>query len=506
MSRAAIGRLVILGGGTAGWLAAAILARALGRRVEISLVESAAIGTVGVGEATIPQIRLVNRFLGLDEDSVLRASEATFKLGIEFHGWRRPEGSYIHAFGGIGIPLGTLPFYQYWLRRIHEGGALDLRDFSLNAVAARAHRFLRRERWGETPLPGINYAYHFDATLYARFLRRHAEGQGVRRIEGRVVDVEREGENGFLRALLLEGGERVAGDFFLDCSGFRGLLIAGEMGVGFADWSDWLPCDRAVAVGCARTEPLLPYTQAIARPAGWQWRIPLQHRIGNGHVYASAHMSDDEATAILMCSLDGKALGEPRLLHFKAGMREAVWEKNCLALGLASGFLEPLESTSIHLIQSGLERLLDLFPDRHCEPHLVAEYNRRTRVEFESVRDFLILHYYANGRPEPFWRERAVMHIPPELAERIALFRASGRIHRRADELFTEASWLQVLVGQGIIPEHHHPFADALTTAEMDEYFSHIRTLIDRAVAEMPEHADYIARHCAAIDPPGAPA
>ncbi len=498
MSAAAIRRLVILGGGTAGWLAAAILARAFGRRLEISLVESAAIGTVGVGEATIPQIRLVNQFLGLDEDAVLRASEATFKLGIEFRGWRRPDDAYMHAFGGIGIPLGTLPFHQYWLRRIHEGGELDLWDFSLNAAAAHAGRFLRRERWGATPLPGINHAYHFDATLYARYLRQYAEGRGVRRIEGRVVDVERDGETGFLRALALEGGEPVAGDFFIDCSGFRALLIAGALGVGFADWSDWLPCDRAVAVACARTEPLLPYTQAIARPAGWQWRIPLQHRIGNGHVYASAHMSDDEAVAILMAHLDGEPLGEPRLLRFKAGMREAVWEKNCLALGLSSGFLEPLESTSIHLIQSGLERLLDLFPDRHCEPHLVAEYNRRTRLEFESVRDFLILHYHANERDEPFWRERAARHIPPGLAERIALFRASGRIHRRADELFTEASWLQILVGQGIMPARHHPLADSITATEMDEYFANIRTLIGRAVGGMPAHADYVAQHCAA--------
>ncbi len=494
--------VVIVGGGTAGWIAAAVLAQAMGGQLRIRLIESEAIGTIGVGEATIPQIRLLNRFLGLDEWEVLRRSQGTIKLGIRFYDWDRVGASYIHAFGDIGLPLGLLGFPPYWLRARAMGLAGGLWDYSLNARTAAQHRFAPLEDDAASPLGGLKFAYHFDAALYARQLASYAQKRGVVRTEGRIVASECDPENGYLRAVTLEGGQRIEGDFFLDCSGFRGLLIAGEMGVGYADWSAWLPCDRAVVVGSERTEPLHPFTKAMARPAGWQWRIPLQHRTGNGHVYSSAHMSDDEAARLLLGSLDGRTLGEPRVLHFTSGMRERVWARNCLALGLAAGFMEPLESTSIHLIQSAVQRLIALFPDARLDPAVIAEYNRQTRREWEHVRDFLILHYHANRRGDTdFWRACAAMTVPERLAHKMRLFAAAGHLFRDGEELFTDVAWLQVLIGQGIEPQGYHPLADTITATEMDEYFANMRTLIGRAVAAMPRHADFIARHCAAPNP-----
>ncbi len=490
--------LVILGGGTAGWMAAAVLARGLGRGVRLTLVESAAIGTVGVGEATIPQIRHLNSFLGLDEAEFLKASAGTIKLGIRFEGWWRPAAGYIHAFSDIGVPAGLIGFHHYWLRarrQLGEDAAGDLWDHSLNAVAAGRDRFAPMERVGETPIAGIRHAYHFDASRYAGLLRRHAESMGVHRIEGRVVGVERVTETGDIAALRLDDGRRVAGDFFIDCSGFRGLLIAGEMKAGFEDWSHWLPCDRAVAIGCEATRPFRPFTQAFACDAGWQWRIPLRHRTGNGHVYASDLIDDETAARALLDRLDGAAIGEPRVIRFRAGRRRAAWVGNCLALGLAAGFLEPLESTSIHLVQSGLQRFLEMWPARRPSSVLVAEYNRRTAEEWEAIRDFLILHYHLNARPEgELWRACREMAIPDRLAHRIALFRESARLYPEPAELFTEMAWLQVMIGQGVMPRDHHPIADLMPADELASFLERIRIVIARAVAAMPTHDDFLLR------------
>ncbi len=497
MSDARIRRVVIVGGGTAGWLTAALLARALGSQLKIALVESAEIGTVGVGEATIPQILHVNRFLGLDEDDMLRAVHGTFKLGVQLNDFTRVGESYLHAFGDLGLPLGLTPFHHYWLRSRGRPGAQSLWAHSLNAAAAAQLRFARLDTVPNSPLGGIRYAYHFDASLYGQYLRRHIAPGIVERIEGKVVDVRLHAEDGYIESLLLDGGATVEGDFFIDCSGFRGLLIEGALQAGYENWQHWLPCDRALAVGSAPGGPMRPYTQALARSAGWQWRIPLQTRTGNGHVYCSQYISDDEAAAQLLANLETEALSEPRPLRFVTGMRKLAWKRNCLALGLAAGFMEPLESTSIHLVQSGVNRLLAMFPDRHCDRALVDEYNRQTRFEYERVRDFLILHYKATERTDtPFWQRCGAMEIPPELARRIELFRRTGMIFREGDELFAETGWLQVLLGQRIEPARHHPLADDLSEQQLDHFLADVRTLVNRAVATLPPHHEYVARHC----------
>jgi tryptophan halogenase len=499
MSESRIRRVVIVGGGTAGWMTAAVLSRAMGESLDIHLVESDAIGTVGVGESTIPQIRNVNRFLGIDEDAMLRATSGTFKLAIEFNDWVRPGHSYLHAFGDVGLPVGPLPFQQYWLRRRAESGAEDLATYSLNATAAKACRMARIEKIGTSPMAGIKYAFQLDAGLYGRMLRTYAERLGVKRTEGQVVDVRLRGEDGFIESVVLESGARVDGDLFIDCSGFRGLLIEGALKSGYEDWRDWLPCDRALAVASAPTSPMRPYTQANARPAGWQWRIPLQHRTGNGHVYCSEHMSDDEAAAILLGSLDGEPLGEPRPLTFTPGVRRQIWSRNCVAIGLAAGFVEPLESTAIHLIQSGISRLLSLFPDRGFDRAVIDEYSRNTRREYEQVRDFLVLHYRTTERRDtPFWRHCAALPSPEGLRHKLDIFNATGQIFREGEELFTEQSWLQVMVGQGLLPRRHHPLADHLPSAKLTEFLNSIRALIGGAVGQMTSHERFVAEHCAA--------
>jgi tryptophan 7-halogenase len=490
-----IRRIVIVGGGTAGWMAAALLAKALGAGVAIRLVESAEIGTVGVGEATIPQIRHINRFLGLDEDDMLRAVHGTYKLGVQLDGFGRLGDSYLHAFGDLGLPLGLTPFHHYWLRSRSRADAPDLWAYSLNAAAAAENRFAPLESVPNSPIGGIRYAYHFDASRYAQYLREHIAPGAVQRIEGKVVDVRLRAGDGFIESLQLDNGEIVEGDFFIDCSGFRGLLIEGALNTGYENWQHWLPCDRALAVASAPGGPMRPYTQASARTAGWQWRIPLRHRVGNGHVYCSRFISDDEAAAQLLANLETEALGDPRPLRFVTGMRALAWNRNCLALGLAAGFMEPLESTSIHLVQSGINRLLAMFPDRHCEQQLVDEYNRQTRFEYERVRDFLILHYKATERTDtPFWQQCGAMDIPPALTRRIELFRRTGMIFREADELFTESGWVQVLLGQRIEPERHHPLADALTAEQLDGFLADIRTLVGRAKNTLPPHHEFVAR------------
>ncbi|MFZ8964868.1 MAG: tryptophan halogenase family protein [Steroidobacteraceae bacterium] len=492
-----IRQVVIAGGGTAGWMAAAVLSRAFGGRLSVRLVESEDIGTVGVGEATIPQIRLLTGMLGLDEDEFLRRTHGTLKLGIEFAGWGSPASRYLHAFGTVGRPLGLLPFHHYWLRARQAQPALDLWRYSLNARAAALGRAGRQEQVPRGLAQGLVHAFHFDASLVAGVLSEYAQQRGVTRIEGQIREV-RLSESGDLASLELADGRSIAGDFFLDCTGFRALLIGQALGVGYEDWTQWLPCDRAIAVPCSSPASPLPYTRAMARPAGWQWRIPLQHRLGNGHVFCSQFMGEDEATALLLANLDGEPLAAPRVLGFTTGRRREFWKRNCLALGLASGFMEPLESTSIHLVQSGLSRWLALYPGAGAGLPEAAEYNRQTAIEFERIRDFLILHYHANGRTEPFWQAMAGMAIPESLRDRLALFRASGRLFREGEELFTEMGWLQVMVGQGVIPAAWHPLADQLDAGQLAEFMTNVETLVERAAADLPSHESYLRERCAA--------
>ncbi|PVM84348.1 tryptophan halogenase family protein [Caulobacter endophyticus] len=493
-----IGRIVIVGGGTAGWMSAAMLARALGPGVAISLVESEAIGTVGVGEASIPQLRNFNAFIGLDEDAFLRATEGTIKLGIEFVDWLRPGHRYMHAFGPVGRPLGVTPFHHYWLDARRRGTAGD--DFwawSANALAARAGRFGRvptspAQAGGAEPL---TWAFHFDAALYARHLRTRAEARGVARVEGRIVGVDQDGETGFLRAVTLEGERRVEGDLFIDCSGFRGLLIQEALETGYEDWREWLPMDSAWAVPSRDEAPPVPYTRAWARDAGWQWRIPLRHRTGNGHVFSSAWTDKDAAARVLMDNLEGEALAEPRLLTFVTGRRKRSWNRNVVALGLAAGFMEPLESTSIHLVQSGLARLLALFPDKGFDPLLAAEFNRQTADEYARIRDFLVLHYKATEREDtPFWASRRTMEIPDTLAERMALFASSGRVFSRDDDLFKESSWVQVLLGQGVTPAATHPMTGVVADDQIDGWLDDLSRITARTAAALPSHAAFLGR------------
>jgi len=493
-------KVVIVGGGTAGWMTAAALARVLGDKVHITLVESDDIGTVGVGESTIPMIKLFNQVLGIDEDDFMRATQATFKLAIEFKDWGRIGDQYMHGFGIFGQDLATLPFYQYWLRMQQAGKAPPLENYSINRMAAKAGKFMRADRsHGNSPLADIVHAFHFDAGLYARYLRQYAEARGVHRIEGKVADVLTRSSDGHVDALRMENGDLIGGELFIDCSGFRGLLIEEALHTGFEDWSHWLPCDRAWAVPCELGEQLLPYTRASARPAGWQWRIGLQHRTGNGHVYSSKFMSDDEARALLLDSLDGRPLAEPRMLRFTAGKRKQVWNKNVVAVGLSSGFLEPLESTSIHMVQSTIARLITFFPDKGFSAPDIAEFNRQCAFEIERIRDFIILHYHATERDDtPFWKYVRTMEIPDTLREKMELWRTRGRIVRVDNELFAEVGWLQVLEGQRVPVAGHHPLADLMPEQEIADYLGDIASVIGKCVDQMPTHAAFIKARCAA--------
>jgi tryptophan 7-halogenase len=486
---------VIVGGGTAGWMAAAALRRFLPENYTITLVESDEIGTVGVGEATIPQIHLFNSALGLDEAEFLRETKASFKLGISFDDWLEQGHSYMHAFGGIGMPKGLLPFQHHWARGRSLGLSKPLLHYSLNELAARTLRMQRGRRTQASP--EMPYAYHFDAGLYAAYLRRNAEGNGVVRHEGKVQAVRRS-DTGDIAAVLLDDAREIAGDFFIDCSGFRGLLIEQELQTGYEDWSQWLLCDRAVAVPCAAAGDFTPYTRAIAHSAGWQWRIPLQHRIGNGHVYCSQYISDDEATATLLANIDGVALADPKPLHFVTGKRRRLWNRNCLAVGLSSGFMEPLESTSIHLIQSTISRFLSVLPRGGIDPSITAEFNRQADFEFARIRDFLILHYKANQRVgEPFWDHCRTMAIPDTLAAKIEQFRAAAYIHREHEELFTDVAWFQVMVGQGIEPENWNPVADSISSDDLQDFLEGIESALAAEAQAMPEHVDFLTRYCA---------
>lgn len=499
MSIKPIEKVVIVGGGTAGWIAASALAKAYGEQVRIELIESDAVGTVGVGEATIPQIRRLNAYLGLDENEFVRETSGTFKLGIEFVNWGQVGERYLHTFGSIGVNLSHTHFHQYWLRARQAGHNSSLWDYSLHQQAANECKFDRLDRVGNTSMTGLAYAFHFDAGRYALYLRRFAEGLGVVRTEGKITDVQLRAEDGFIQSVALENGDRIEGDLFVDCSGFRGLLIGDALSVPYHDWSHWLPCNRAVAVPCESAEKLLPYTRSTAHSAGWQWRIPLQHRIGNGHVFSSAFMDEEEATDILLQNLDGAPQADPRVLKFTTGRRDRFWEKNCVSLGLSSGFMEPLESTSIHLIQSNVDKLIHLFPDQQFAQPDIDEYNRQVGREFDLIRDFLILHYHQTQRTDSeFWNYCRTMSIPDSLAAKIELFHANGRLFPEGDDLFRDASWVQVMLGQNLMPQGYHPSANRLSDAQLTEFLSNVRTIVNKAVAPLPTHAAFIERHCAA--------
>ena len=488
--------VVIAGGGTAGWMVAAALARVLGPRLTITLVESSEIGIIGVGEATIPAIQQFNKLVKLDEVEFLRHTQGTFKLGIEFVDWHEKGHAYMHAFGPVGRDLAYIPFHHYWLRDQQSAGSLW--DYSFNWLAAKQARFARMERIPDTPLTGLLWAYHFDASLYAAYLSRLAQGMGVRRVDGKIAAVLQDSA-GDVRALKLEDGRELAAEFFVDCTGFRGVLIEQALKTGYEDWSHWLPCDRAMAVPSARNEPLLPYTRSTALEAGWQWRIPLQHRTGNGHVYCSAYTSDERARELLMANLDSEPLADPRPLRFTTGRRKLLWNRNVVCMGLASGFLEPLESTSIHLIQVAIQRLILLFPHRGDNEERRREFNRSAAAEYEYIRDFIILHYYANNRRgEPFWDACRDMSIPDSLRQRIELFRETAGIFCAPDDLFQLTSWLQVMWGQGVRPRATHPFVEAVAPPDRAGYLHDLRRLLGQAVQQVPDHAAFIAKYCAA--------
>lgn len=495
-------KLVIVGGGTAGWMTAAFLSKTMAGSVDITLVESDAIGTVGVGEATIPPILVFNKALGIDENDFLKASQGTFKLGIEFQNWGRQGEKYLHGFGGTGHKVGMTPFHHYFFRAKSEGMQDSLWDFSPSTIAAMAGKFAPIEQIPGSPVAGINYAYHFDAGLYAQYLRRYAESRDVTRVEGKVSQVVTDGETGFIQSVVLENGAEVAGDFFVDCSGFRALLIGEALGVGYKDYSHWLPCDRAIAVQSENVGAPRPYTQSIAHGAGWQWRIPLQHRTGNGHVFSSTYMSEDEAISILMNNLEGPALHDPRTIRFQTGRRDTFWKKNCVAFGLSGGFLEPLESTSIHLIQSAIVRFAKLFPKAGVSEILIEDYNRQTVAEFDYIADFIILHYHATQRDDTaFWRYCANMEIPDRLRRKMELFRAMAAIDREDNELFTEGSWLHVFLGQNVVPESYSILADDLSSKDLMDFMKNLRTIMDGFEKRLPRHADYLAQHCRAEPP-----
>ncbi|MGB9989501.1 tryptophan halogenase family protein [Pseudoduganella rhizocola] len=489
-----IRNVVIVGGGTAGWMTAAALSQLLGPKISLRLIESDDISTVGVGESTIPMIRLFNKVLGIDEDEFMLATKATFKLGIEFRDWGRLGDSYMHGFGKFGQDLETLNFYQYWLRMHLAGKAPDIERYSINRMASQQNRFMRADpSAGNSPLAEITHAFHLDAGLYAAYLRRYAEARGVVRTEGKVLDAQLRAD-GHVESVRMENGAVIGAELFIDCSGFRGLLIEQTLKTGFEDWTHWLPCDRAWAVPCELAADLPPYTRASARPAGWQWRIGLQHRTGNGHVFSSRYMSDDEAAGILMGSLDGKPLAEPKMLRFTAGKRRKVWNRNVVAIGLSSGFLEPLESTSIHLIQSTIARLISFFPDQEFCQADIDEFNRQCDFEVERIRDFLILHYHATERNDtPFWDYCRTMDIPDTLRAKMDLWRNRGRIVRLADELFAEVGWLQVLHGQRIRPRGYHPLVDLQSEEDIGQYLQDIEHVIAQCVSVMPKHADFVA-------------
>ncbi len=486
-------RVVIAGGGTAGWMAAAAIARTMGRATNVTLVESDAIGTIGVGESTIPPLVTYNRLLGINEAEFMRATQATFKLGILFDDWRERGHRYFHSFGLTGKDHWAAGFQHFWLRGLGKGHEQPYDDYCLELVAAL------RGRFAHLPDDGMNYAYQLDSGLYARFLRTMAEADGTERVEGKIARVELDGESGDIAALVLEGGARVEGELFLDCTGFRALLIEGALHAGYDDWTHWLPCDGAIAIQTENVRPAVPYTRAMAHDAGWQWRIPLQHRTGNGIVYCSRYLDKDTALERLLGNIEGRTLVEPNFIRFTTGARRRQWHRNCVAVGLSGGFMEPLESTSIHLIQRAVLRLIRMMPMAEISERDIAEFNDQQFQDMLQIRDFLILHYCVTERRDsPFWRQCAAMAIPDTLRQKIELFRETGRVFRRNEELFAENSWVQVMMGQGITPRAHHPIAEKPGDEELARLLAGLRDQVARTVAKLPEHAAYVEQYCGA--------
>ncbi|WP_277924683.1 tryptophan halogenase family protein [Sphingomonas sp. BAUL-RG-20F-R05-02] len=492
-------QVVVVGGGTAGWMTAAALTRLLPHHCSIRLVESEAIGVVGVGEATLPHIRAFNERLGIDEADFMARTRATFKLGIEFRDWGRIGDSYIHPFGTFGRGTGAVDFQHYWTRLLREGAALPSLDTVSYACAlARSGKFDHPTTDRASLLSTFGYAYQFDALLFAPYLRKIAEEGGAVRTEGRIATVERDSETGDITAVVLDDGDRIAGDLFVDCSGFRSLLLGDTLEEPFVDWSRWLPTDRAVAMPCRTHTAVTPYTSAIAMPAGWRWRIPLQHRTGNGYVYASAFVSDDDARRALESAVEGEALAAPRILRFKAGRRRRSWVGNCVAIGLASGFLEPLESTSIYFVQQAITTLIELFPQRAIAASDRDEFNRIIDLEYDRIRDFLILHYHATTRDDsPFWDHVRTMTVPDSLSEKLDLWRTRGRLVKYREGVFLDPSWVAVYLGQGIVPEGWDPRVDSMATDVLLRNLETLRNDIGGDVARRPDHRSFIERYCA---------
>ncbi len=486
-------KVVIAGGGTAGWLTAAALAQQMGAALDITLVESAEIGTIGVGEATIPPMRTFHRLLRIDEQEFMRVTNATFKLGIEFENWKTINHKYFHSFGRTGRETLITDFIHFWLKGRKLGIAEDFGAYCVELSAASQGQFAVQV--GER----VNYAFHLDAGRYAGLLRTMAESGGVKRLEGKIREVRQDSVSGNITSLVMDSDTVIPGDLFIDCTGMRGLLIEQTLNTGFEDWNHWLPCDRAVAVQTESTEPARPYTRSIAHRGGWRWKIPLQNRTGNGIVFCSRYMSEDEATSQLLSEIDGKTIIEPRTIPFRVGKRRKVWNKNCIAIGLSSGFLEPLESTSIHLIMTAITRLLQMFPHKEIRPSVVDEYNRQAIAEVEGIRDFIILHYKITERDDSqFWRYCRNMDIPEELAHRIRLFKDAGKFYQRENELFRLDSWTQVLLGQGILPESYHPIVDTMSKDELQRLLVGLRDKVKHSLKQMPTHEEFVRAYCAA--------
>jgi tryptophan 7-halogenase len=484
-------KVVIAGGGTAGWIAAAALSQQYGDILDIVLVESEDIGTVGVGEASIPPMKAFHNFLQIKEQEFMRATAATFKLGIGFENWGQIGDKYIHSFGITGQGTWLCEFHHFWMRGLELGIKSELGEYCAELQAAKAHKF------GLSSQPSLNYAYHLDASLYAKFLRKFAEPRGIKRIEGKIKSVEQHAENGFIKSLTMESGQVIDGDLFIDCTGFRGLLIEQTLKTGYDDWSHWLPCNSAVAVQTESVAPPIPYTRSIASDAGWQWRIPLQHRMGNGLVYCDQYMTDDVAIQALLGSVEGKAIIQPRVIKFTTGRRKLNWNKNCVALGLASGFVEPLESTSIHLIMMGVTRLMRLFPFSGVSQTFIDQYNHLARMELEKIRDFIVLHYNATEREDtPFWKYCKHMSIPESLSNRMQMFKETAHTYQAEDELFRVDSWIQVMFGQGLKPKNYHHFAKVMKEKDLNQFLAHVKKTVANTVMQLPSHQDFISQYC----------
>jgi len=486
-------KVVIVGGGTAGWVAAASVAKLLGKNLDISLIESDEIGTVGVGEATIPTLITLHQLLKIDEREFMAAVQGTFKLGISFENWRDVGKDYIHSFGFTGKDCWAAGFVHFWLKARAQGNTADFGEYCTELMAAKANKFAVFKP------DGLNYAYHMDASLYAKFMRKIAEQHGCKRIEGKIVEVGTNSDNGYISHVQLASGQKIEGDLFIDCSGFRSLLLGETLGTGFEDWSKWLPCDSAIAVQTRSVAEPIPYTRSIARDAGWQWRIPLQSRVGNGLVFCSKYLSDEQATQTLLNNVEGETLTEPRVIKFRTGQRTQHWNKNVIALGLAGGFVEPLESTAIHMVQSGILRLLRMFPfDGINEPY-VNEFNKQMSDEFLFIRDFIVLHYHVTEREDTeFWRHCKTMEIPESLQHRIDMFKRTGSVFHKVGDLFAENSWTQVMLGQGLMPEQYHPIVDMMSDKELKGFMNSIKSSVDHLVGQLPSHQKFIAGYCKA--------